>query len=63
LYCLALAALLDPKRRGEALATVEGVVAEVLRPPPEEAVEGYGIVEGGLSSVELYFLHRMLARV
>lgn len=62
LYCLALAALIDPGRRGEALAAVEGAVEEALEPPPEEAAEGYGIVEGGHSSVELYFLYRMLKR-
>jgi hypothetical protein len=60
LYCLALAALIDPGRRGEALAAVERAVEEALEPPPEEAAEGYGIVEGGRSSVELYFLYRML---
>ena len=62
LYCLALAALLDPGKRGEALAAVERAVEEALKPPPEEAVEGYWIVEGGLSSIELYFLHKMLTR-
>jgi len=60
LYCLALAALIDPGRRGEALAAVERAVEEALEPPPEEVAEGYGIVEGGHSSVELYFLYRML---
>jgi hypothetical protein len=60
LYCLALAALIDPGRRGEAMAAVERAVEEALELPPEEAAEGYGIVEGGRSSVELYFLYRML---
>jgi hypothetical protein len=62
LYCLALATLANPKKRGEALAAVEHAARKAVEPIPVEIVKGYGII-GNVppTDIGLYFLYKMLA--
>jgi len=60
LYCLALAALVNPAKREEALAAVEHVARKAVEPIPAEIMKGYGIIGNEPADVGLYFLYKML---
>ena len=61
LYCLALAALANPKKREEALAAVERAAREAVESPPIEIIKGYGIIDCNPVDIGLFFLYKMLA--
>lgn len=60
LYCLTLAALINPIKRGEALAAVEHVIKKVVEPIPVEIMKGYEIVNSEPTDIGLYFLYKIL---
>jgi hypothetical protein len=60
LYCLALAALVNPAKREEDLAAVEHVVRKVIEPIPAEIMKGYGIIDKEPTDIGLYFLYKIL---
>jgi len=61
LYCLALAALVNPIKRGEALVAVGHVIKKVVEPIPVEIMKGYEIINNEPTDIGLYFLYKMLA--
>jgi hypothetical protein len=60
LYCLALAALANPKKREEALVAVEHAARKAVEPIPTEIMKGYGIIGNEPTDIGLYFLYKML---
>jgi hypothetical protein len=60
LYCLALAALSNPKKRKKALATMGHAARKAVEPIPIEIMKGYGIIGDKPTDIGLYFLYKML---
>jgi hypothetical protein len=60
LYCLALAALVNPIKRSEALVAVEHAIKKAVEPIPAEIMKGYEIIDNEPTDIGLYFLYKIL---